>query len=134
MKRCNPSEPEAGQIIRQALKLPEAPKSDVQPVDEWFGVFLDEETQLAITVTKGPKGQVSVRYARDAENVRLVAPDHAESDDNIATIKGDTLQVHRVQENRKLKAHRIDPEVKTDGSRLQGKYYCEELQSTSTSM
>ena len=119
-----------GQIIRQALKIPEAAKSDVKPSSEWFGVFLDEATQLVVTVTEGVKGHVAIRYARDAENVRLVVPDRAESDDNVASIKGETLEVHRVHENRRLVARRISKEQKTDGSRLEGKYYCKELEST----
>jgi CubicO group peptidase (beta-lactamase class C family) len=117
-------------IIRKALKLPDPPKSDVKPAAEWFGNFLDEETQLFIAVTEAPKGQISIKYARAPENVRLVASNRAESPDNIATINGDTLEIHRIQENRKLVAQRIKQEPKTDGSKLQGKYYCSELGST----
>ncbi|KIW05686.1 uncharacterized protein PV09_03548 [Verruconis gallopava] len=117
-------------IIRKALDLPETPASDVSPVPQWFGTFLDEETQLCVTVAKAAAGQVSITYARDAELVRLVAPDRAESQDNVASIDGDTLHVHRVGENRRLKARRIRQTPVTDGSHLQGKYYCEELEST----
>ncbi|ORX96471.1 beta-lactamase-type transpeptidase [Clohesyomyces aquaticus] len=118
-------------IIRKALQLPDAPTSDVKPAGEWFGEFLDEGTQLSITVAEAATaGSVSIRYARDAEDVRLVSPTRAESQDNIATISGDTLEIHRVHENRKLVAQRIKQEPKTDGSELQGKYYCSELGST----
>jgi CubicO group peptidase (beta-lactamase class C family) len=117
-------------IFKKALDLPDAPTSTIKPDAAWFGNFLDQETQLSLTVTKGPVGQIVVRYARDPENIRLVAPDRAETQDNIATINGDTLTIRRVGENRNLVAQRIKEEVITDGSRLQGKYQCGEMETT----
>jgi CubicO group peptidase (beta-lactamase class C family) len=117
-------------IIRKSLKLPDAPTSTVKPVREWFGNFLDKETQLCITVSEGTKGTVAIRIFKDAQNIRLVSPDRAETDDDIATISGDTLTVHDIGANRTFVAQRVDPVTKTDGSRLQGKYYSSELEST----
>jgi CubicO group peptidase (beta-lactamase class C family) len=117
-------------IIKKALNLPDSPTSDIEPNDAWFGNFLDLETQLSVTVSRGPKGQIVVRYARDPENIRLVAPDRAETQDNKATIDRDTLKIHRVGENRHLVAQRIKEEVLTDGSRLQGRYQCSEMETT----
>jgi hypothetical protein len=120
----------ASTIIRKVLKLPDPPTSDVTPVKEWFGHFLDKETQLCITVAQGPKGQVSIKIFKDAENIRLSAPDRAENTDEIATINGDTLEIHDKAANRRYVAQRVNPEVKSDGSSLQGSYRCSELEST----
>jgi len=117
-------------IIKKALDLPDPSTSDIKPDAAWFGNFLDQETQLSLTVSRGPKGQIVVRYARDPENIQLVAPDHAKTKDNIATIDGDTLKIHRVGENRNLVAQRIKEEILTDGSRLQGRYRCGEMETT----
>lgn len=126
----NSADKAATYIIRKALNLPDPPTSDVKPATQWFGDFLDEETQLSITVAEAAKGQISIRYSRNPEDVRLVAPNRAESKDNIATINGDTLEIHRIGENRKLLAQRIKQEPMIDGSKLQGQYYCSELGST----
>jgi CubicO group peptidase (beta-lactamase class C family) len=120
----------ADYIVKKTLHLPDPPTSDVEPAAAWFGHFVDRDTQLSLTVTKGPKGHVKVRYGRDPENIRLVAPDRAEDDDNVATIDGDTLTIHRVEENRTLVAQRIKDDVITDGSRLQGKYKSTEMETT----
>jgi CubicO group peptidase (beta-lactamase class C family) len=117
-------------IIRKALSLPDPPTSDIQPDAAWFGDFLDSETQLSLSVSRGPKGKIVVRYTRDPEEILLVAPDHAETEDNIATIDGDTLKIQRVGENRSLIAQRIKGEIITNGSRLQGRYQCGEMETT----
>ncbi|KAF2663622.1 beta-lactamase/transpeptidase-like protein [Microthyrium microscopicum] len=118
-------------IVKGALDLPEPPSTPaVEPVESWFGDFLDEDTQLNISVSKGDEGQIVVVYARDKENIRLVTPTQAKNDGNVASIEGDTLKIHRVNENRHLVAKRVQPEVLTDGSRLQGSYKCAELEST----
>ncbi|RDW77891.1 hypothetical protein BP5796_05743 [Coleophoma crateriformis] len=121
----------ADHIIKKALNLPEPQIPDITPDTAWFGDFLDRETQLSITVSRGPKlGQIVLRYARDPENVSIVAPDRAESPDNVASIDGDILTIRRVKENRTLVAQRIIEQTITDGSRLQGKYFCSEMETT----
>jgi hypothetical protein len=117
-------------IVTKSLGLPAPPASDISPDTEWFGNFLDEDTQLSLAVSKGAKGQIVVRYTREPETFRLVAPDRAETSDDIATIEGDTLRIDRVKENRKLVAQRIKEEFITDGSRLQGSYQCGEMETT----
>ena len=120
----------ADYVIKKALNLPDPPTSDIEPDAAWFGNFLDQETQLSLTVSRGPKGQIVVRYGRDPENIPLVAPDHAKNQDNIAAIDGDTLRIYRVGENRNLVAQRIKEEIITDGSRLRGRYQCGEMETT----
>jgi len=114
-------------VIRKVLNLPDSPHSEIQPAAGWFGSFLDGETQLAITISRGETGQIAVKYVRDTENIKLVAVDRAESTDMKASISGDTLTILRVGENRKLVAKRIRQESTDDGSQLQGKYHCAEL-------
>lgn len=118
-------------IIRKVLSLPEAPSSDIEPLPVWFGSFLDDDTQLAVTVSQSKKkGHVAIKYVRDTEDLRLVADDRAESPDVKASIDGDTLTVMRVGENRKLVATRISEETVTEGSHLQGSYRCGEMETT----
>lgn len=117
-------------IIRKALNLPEPPTSKVEPSSDWIGNFLDKETQLSLTVSEGPEGHVAVRYTRDVENIRLINASRAENDENRATIDGDVLTIHRIDENRHLVAQRIPSEIVTDGSFLQGHYSCGEMETT----
>jgi D-aminopeptidase-like protein len=117
-------------IIRKVLSLPEPPRSDIKPPPRWLGSFLDESTQLAVTVSQGKKGEIVVKYHRNPDDLRLVADDRAESVDAKASIEGDTLTIIWVVENRKLVAQRIRQEFVTDGSHLQGTYYCSEMEST----
>jgi len=117
-------------LIKKILNRPDPPNPDIEADTAWVGHFLDQETQLSLSVSKGEKGLVVVRYGRDPENIRLVAPNHAQDEDNNATIDGDTLKILRIDENRQLVAQRIKEDVITDGSRLQGSYHCSELEST----
>ncbi|KAJ5319995.1 hypothetical protein PENANT_c051G09281 [Penicillium antarcticum] len=125
------SEP-TGDIFRALLKLPKPEETLVQPAAEWFGTFLDEDTQLSIVVTKAEKqGEVSVSYAGSPEPLRLDSPASGKAWSMTATIDGDLLSIHRVGDNRRLAARRITPKesvLKEDSMR--GAYRCDEINST----
>ncbi|KAL0253425.1 hypothetical protein SLS55_010404 [Diplodia seriata] len=104
-----------------------------QPAPEWFGVFLDAETQLAVVVRPGGDGgEVSILWAGDDFRVPLGDhPRNARSRDVIASVDGDSLHVQCLVDNVKIEAKRV---VKRDGdlagSAFSGDFRCEELDST----
>ncbi|CAG8374017.1 unnamed protein product [Penicillium salamii] len=120
------------EIFREVLDIPKPVLSAIKPVEEWFGAFLDRDTQLAIVVTKGARdGEVAISYAGGPEKVALSAPTQAKNNSMVAAINGDTLGVHRIRDNRRLSARRIVPdEAILKNTPFQGVYHCEEIDST----
>ena len=97
---------------------------------DWTGVYLDQDTQLAITVTPGTKvGQIQI--ARSApEVIELTDAVHGRSAWMSATIEGDTLHVHRIAENRRLVAQRLIPRnASLNDATFRGDYECAEVAS-----
>ncbi|KAJ6100029.1 hypothetical protein N7467_001564 [Penicillium canescens] len=119
-------------IFRALLNFPKPEVTSIQPATEWFGAFLDADTQLSIVVTKAEKqGEVVISYAGSPEPIRLSSPVSGKSNSMIATIDGDSLIIHRLGDNRKLAAPRITPKesvLKVDS--FQGPYHCAEIDST----
>ncbi|KIW39348.1 uncharacterized protein PV06_09126 [Exophiala oligosperma] len=132
------SAPEAAEyILKQILDVSEPPPLAVQPVQQWFGSFLDPETQLSIRVRPGDvAGKIKIDYVRGEETLRLVDANKAESPDVEASIDGDILHVRRLDDNRVLTARRLlknhDAGAMIDRSQspVQGTYRCGETEST----
>ncbi|KAJ5753578.1 uncharacterized protein N7511_007731 [Penicillium nucicola] len=119
-------------IFRALLKLPKPEDIFIEPAAEWFGAFLDEDTQLSIVVTKAEKqGEVSISYAGSPESLRLDSPASGKTWSMTATIEGNLLSIHRIGDNRKLAARRITPrESVLRETSLEGVYRCDEIDST----
>lgn len=122
-------------VMRAILKKPK-PQNDssIHPSPEWFGTFLDQDTQLAITVAKSSKpGEILITYADHLESspLQLTDANNGKTQAMVASIDGDRLHIHRVQENRKLDARRLVPRDSSlkDTTPLNGQYKCEEVDS-----
>ncbi|QPC73402.1 hypothetical protein HYE68_004154 [Fusarium pseudograminearum] len=119
-------------IIQNILDLqkPMAPALvDASPT--WPGVYLDDGTQLVITVTLGQKGQVLVTYANYVEPVKLTDPERGESKGMAAVINGDILRIQRLKENRAITAKRLTlGTIAIDSSPIEGDFYSPEINST----
>ncbi|OJJ42768.1 hypothetical protein ASPZODRAFT_136910 [Penicilliopsis zonata CBS 506.65] len=77
---------------------------------DWAGVYLDGETQLAITVTQGSReGEIKIAYAAHnaPETIKLTDPHHGRSRSMHSRIDNDRLSIHRIIENRHLDARRL---------------------------
>ena len=101
------------------------------PSCEWIGIYLDEGTKLVIEVVRGHKDStVLISYSRFPEMVYLTDINHAKSQDMAASLEGDCLTIHRMEENMWIKAVRlVQNEVDTDFSVFEGDYYCADIDS-----
>lgn len=124
------AEEAAAHILTKVLNLSSPEPQAVSPAQEWFGVFLDRESQMAVTVSPGSSGKLLIAYPRHPESVALVGPKEARSRDLAATIDGDCLRIDRIEDNLKIDAQRLAPlDPALDGSFLAGDYHCKELDS-----
>lgn len=121
-------------VMRAILNKPKPKNAPVEPSADWFGTFLDQDTQLVITVTKSSQiGEVLITYAGhlEAAPLRLTHANVGEARAMVANIDGDRLRIHRVADNRKLDARRLVPRnTSHKDTSLQGRYQCEEAGST----
>lgn len=119
-------------ILRDILNRPKVETSPVAASEDWAGIFLDQDTQLFISVAKGSReGDVLITYAGHQETIKLTDATNGKSKSMTATIDGDNLRVHRIIENCKLNAKRlIKDESFARNTPLQGDYECAEVQST----
>jgi CubicO group peptidase (beta-lactamase class C family) len=121
----------AYRILFRLLNIPEPEILSIEPNAAWFGTFFDQDTQLAIVISPVGKGKISITYAGEPETVALVDAENAQSQDMIAKIHGDSVQIRRLQDHRVLEATRISKEGSVpDVTSLHGRYFCEELEST----
>ncbi|EWZ97421.1 D-aminopeptidase [Fusarium oxysporum f. sp. narcissi] len=118
-------------IIQTTLALQKPPPPtlvDASPA--WPGIYLDDGTQLAVTIKNGKKGQIVVNYANYAEPVNLTDPERGESRAMVAVVDGDNLRIHRLKENRTLNAKRLKiGDTPVDNSAFTGDFYSEEIGS-----
>ncbi|OQE32362.1 hypothetical protein PENSTE_c001G01864 [Penicillium steckii] len=121
-------------VIRGLLDKPKPAAKDIAANPSWIGTFLDCDSEMAISVSKGAQpGEICISYAYhpDTEVVRLTSPNEAQSKSMSASVDGDTLSVYCISDNRKLEARRI---VQRDNifedTSFQGDYYCSEVEST----
>ncbi|EPS32712.1 hypothetical protein PDE_07672 [Penicillium oxalicum 114-2] len=121
-------------ILRTVLNRPTAESTPVEPAPAWYGAYLDEATQLAVTVAKSRRpGEVLITYGSHLESAPLKMTDatSGKSRSMTGSISGDTLQIHRISENRKLNARRLVPlDSGLVDPKLAGAYYCDEIEST----
>ncbi|OKL59769.1 hypothetical protein UA08_04961 [Talaromyces atroroseus] len=121
----------AKDVMRALLHKPKLEYAPVDPSPIWIGSFLDKETQLSITVSKGPAtGELVIAYSGHPEIIRLTDPSHGEAPGMSASVDGDVLRIHRTMDNRKLEARRLVPRDSSfRDSSLQGDYKCTEIDS-----
>lgn len=121
-------------IIQGVLNRPTPETAPVEPPADWYGVFLDQATQLAVTVAKSSRpGEVLITYGVHLESAPLKLTDakNGKARSMTGSIDGDILRIHRISENRKLEARRLTPrETSLKESALPGEYYCAEVDST----
>ncbi|KAJ6144688.1 beta-lactamase/transpeptidase-like protein [Penicillium chermesinum] len=117
--------------LRGILDIPKPAYPSVQPDPAWFGSFLDEDSRLTVTVTKGwNAGDLTINYEGSPETIKLVDPKTSLGSDITASIDGDVLKMHRVLENRKLHARRLVwRESAAKDESLKGTYRCEDVDS-----
>lgn len=122
----------ADEIMRKLLKVQATPPSTIDPSTAWVGTFLDQDTQLAVSVSRAAqKGQLSISYSVSPETVVVKEPNRAESRGLVAHIDGDNLTVQRLVDHRTLQADRLSKnEAITDTLSFGGDFYCEEIDST----
>ena len=120
------------EIFKDVLGISKPAVNPIQPSKNWFGAFLDQDTQLSIVVTKGPQdGEVAISYGGGPDPIKLSAPNHGKNNSMVATIDGHSLSIHRAGDNRILTAQRIAPkESVLKGTTFQGVYHCAEVEST----
>ncbi|KAF5023739.1 hypothetical protein F66182_4213 [Fusarium sp. NRRL 66182] len=124
--------PLAEYIIQNIVGLQKPPPPtliDASP--SWPGVYLDKDTQLAVTVALGVKGQIIITYANYAEPVKLTDPGRGETRSMAVVLNGDTLRIQRLEENRTITASRLTlGSAPVDNTQFQGDFYCAEIDST----
>ncbi|CAI7661172.1 unnamed protein product [Penicillium glandicola] len=120
------------EIFRELLEAPRPAIASIRPAADWVGVFLDQDTQLSIVITKGGRnGEVAISYDGSIEPITLDTPNHGKSDSMVATIDGDLLSIHRLGDNRILSARRIVPKESIfKENSIQGVYHSAEIEST----
>jgi CubicO group peptidase (beta-lactamase class C family) len=119
-------------ILRGVLNQPTPQSAPVEPATEWYGIFLDQATQLAVTVTKSSRaGEVLITYDAHlaAAPLKLTDAKNGKANSMTGSIDGDILRIHRISENRKLEARRLTPRESREPA-LPGDYYCAEVDST----
>ncbi|KAJ5587139.1 beta-lactamase/transpeptidase-like protein [Penicillium hispanicum] len=119
-------------ILRAMLNKAKPEHIPVEPSADWPGVYLDQGTQIAITVAKGPQtGEIIATYASSRETIKLTDANNGKSPSMLATVEGDLLRVHLLSANRKLEAQRIRPrEASFKDPSLPGVYRSAEVDST----
>ena len=128
-------EAEAGEasawVLRKIFDQFDSTVSSVAPAKNWFGSFLDKDTQLAVIVRPGRTGRISISFAGYPESVGVVAADRAESRDMSAKIDGNSLHIRRLPDNLIINATRIHQnDTDPESSSLRGSYHCSEMDST----
>ena len=118
-------------ILRALLNKPTPSSSPVEPSAAWFGAYLDQDTQLAVIISKGSQaGELTVSYEGSPEPIKLTDANNGRYFNMTASIKGDVLHINRFLENRKLKAQRLVPrEAGAKDVSLRGTYRCDEVDS-----
>ena len=118
-------------VLKQAYSVKEVTPKTVEAGAGWVGTYLDDESQLAITVALGTPGQILLKYHRKPEKLRLVEPHRAESDGTVVTLDGDVLHLNFPADNRKFQAKRVKSEIAVSklAEDLVGHYYCSEMDS-----
>lgn len=117
-------------ILRKILTLPEPEASTVDPDPQWLGNFLDRDTQLAVTVSPGKNGKLSINFTGDAEEVRPISGIRALSRGMVAAINWEHLSINRTEDNLIVHADRLfPPNLGLQSAPFLGDYRCADLDS-----
>ncbi|KAJ5679802.1 hypothetical protein N7462_008046 [Penicillium macrosclerotiorum] len=121
----------ASDMLRALLNRPFPNIPPVEPSAAWLGSFLDQDTQLAVTITRGLQiGELIINYEGSPEIIKATDTIHAKSLDMTASIEGNVVRIHRISENRTLVASRLVPnDVTLKDETLQGTYRSDEIDS-----
>ncbi|KAJ5098220.1 Peptidase S12 aminopeptidase DmpB domain C [Penicillium argentinense] len=121
-------------VLRDILGLSKPETPQIEASSHWNGTFLDQETGLAIVVSKGLNmGEVRISYGfqPSAEVIKLTASNQGHFQSMTAVVEGDVLKIHRISDNRKLEARRITiRETISKDESFTGEYRCAEVGST----
>lgn len=106
-------------IVKRVCDLQEPEPQTIDVPAAWKGHFFDEETQLYVAIEEGSRekpGTILVSYGPGTagEVARLVSKTEAKSDGMRLSLEGDVLHVERVDDNRTLRAVRLQPVDKKD--------------------
>lgn len=125
----------ANHVLRVILDM-DQPKlssfNDVKVSQSWLGTFFDPDAQLALTVCDGGSDRVSIRYSDQEETVMLFEANKGRSETMSAIFSVDSIQLHRLDDNRVVNARRVlapEEPIKTD---YVGQYCCAEIDSLFT--
>lgn len=120
-------------VLRGILGLLKPSGMDIDASPDWIGTFLDQDSEMAITVSKGTQvGEICISYAFHprTEVMKFTSSNEAMSNSTSASVNGNILRVHRMADNRKLEARRIVPrEGIFEDTSFQGDYHCAEADS-----
>ena len=117
-------------ILKRIMGVSETKNVVPQASKDWTGTYLDSDTGLSVVVSQGDAGKLLVKYHGE-EKLQVVEEYKAQSDGMVATLDGDSLQLHIPSDNRTIHAQRIASEKKpaSDYTELQGDYHCSEIDS-----
>lgn len=106
-------------IVKKILGDNEPKSQTVDSPTAWKGHYLDEDTQLYVGIEEGDRekpGSISVSYGpgTGGESARLTSETEAEADGMKLTLEGDVLHVKRIDDNRTLRAQRLQAVDKKD--------------------
>ncbi|KAE8368060.1 beta-lactamase/transpeptidase-like protein [Aspergillus caelatus] len=104
--------------------------SPVSPSPNWVGTFYDAEAQLAVEIGHGRQGHLTVSYGGPNDILICLEENKAQSSNMIGTINGDFLVLHRLDDNRLIRANRVATGQQPPKDYYLGAYYCAEVDST----
>lgn len=131
-------------ILEKMLRYNEPKSKSITAAPELTGDFLDPETQLYLEIKAGDAvgvkaGTLSMNYGpgTTGATLKLTSETTAESSGTKLRLDGDILHVERTDDNRTIRANRIQPPVDAAATlaasaNAVGSYRCEEADSTFT--
>lgn len=131
-------------ILDKILQHEDPKPKSITAAPELAGDFLDPETQLYLEIKTGAAdgvkpGTLSMNYGpgTTGATVKLTSETTAESPGTKLSLDGDILHVDRADDNRTIKAHRIQPPASAaatlaTAASVVGEYRCEEADSSFT--
>ena len=118
-------------ILERLLGVQDAKFKAVEPNPAFIGTYLDPESDLAVTIGKGEaEGKLSFSYHRAAVDITPVEVNKAVSNDVIAVLDRDVLELTLPKDNRKFRAERVPAaKPRANYSGLHGNFKCAEIDS-----
>ncbi|KAJ5482752.1 D-aminopeptidase [Penicillium diatomitis] len=102
-----------------------------RPQTDWncLGTFFDPDAQLSFTVRGDEPGTVIVQYADHEEKVFLSTAASGSTATLFLELEGDTIEMHRIDDNRRIHARRIRAPQGIIRGDYTGRYECKEQKS-----